>query len=170
MHLYGHHRRSHPNLKPPIRLKDQASNQKPKQPQKAPNDAKIIKVNIRNHASFLADVSTYKEQVAKHATCNNPWSLRRARNHRGKFTSYEKPWSSRYDVRGTLIGSGLVVTTCEEPSGKVYVVRETLVKSLRHARNLDWVWSGRYDMRGTVGESLHRVRNLGQVATTCEEP
>ncbi|GKA11519.1 hypothetical protein Tco_0691065 [Tanacetum coccineum] len=72
MHLYGHHRRSHPNLKPPIRLKDQASNQKPKQPQKAPNDAKIIKVNIRNHASFLADVSTYKEQVAKHATCNNP--------------------------------------------------------------------------------------------------
>ncbi|GJY11538.1 hypothetical protein Tco_0379723 [Tanacetum coccineum] len=117
-------------------------------------------------------------------------SLRRARNlgqvattnRRGKFTSYEKPWSSRYDVRGTLIGFGMVVMTCEEPSGKVYVMRETLVKSLRCARNLDRVWSGlpraeepwsvpisllrslgRYDMRGTIGASLRRARNLGQV-------
>ncbi|GJW95722.1 hypothetical protein Tco_0175394 [Tanacetum coccineum] len=90
-------------------------------------------------------------------------------------------------MRGTLIGSGLVVTTCEESSGKVYVVRETLVKSLPRVRNLDRVWSGRYDMRGTVGESLRRARNLcqvvmtrydvrgtvirsGLVVTTCEEP
>ncbi|GJS38597.1 hypothetical protein Tco_0563640 [Tanacetum coccineum] len=79
------------------------------------------------------------------------------------FTSCGRPWSSRYDVRGTLIGSGLVVTTCEEPSGKVYVVRETLVRSLRRARNLDRVWSGRYNMRGTVGESLRHARNLDLV-------
>ncbi|GJV07992.1 hypothetical protein Tco_1345648 [Tanacetum coccineum] len=109
------------------------------------------------------------------------WSLRLARNvgkvyvraeiHcRGNITSYGKPWSSRYDVRGTLIGSGLVFTTCEEPSGKVYIMRETLVKSLRRARNVDRVWSGRYDVRGTVGESLRRATNLGQVVTTCEEP
>ncbi|GJY75608.1 hypothetical protein Tco_0480724 [Tanacetum coccineum] len=83
-------------------------------------------------------------------------SLRRARNHRGKFTS-------RYDVRGT-IGEGLrragkvdqVATTCEEPSGQVYVVQGNLVKSLRRG--------------GTVRAGLCRARTLGQVATTCEEP
>ena len=69
--------------------------------------------------------------------------LRHARRRRGQFTSCEKPWSNRYDARGTVMAIlrrvrniGQVVTTCEEPSGQVYVVRETLVKSLRHTRNL----------------------------------
>nr|GEU58513.1 hypothetical protein [Tanacetum cinerariifolium] len=90
-------------------------------------------------------------------------SLRRARNRRGRFTTFEEPlsglvydgprnldrftsceesWPSRYDVRGT-VGAGLrrarkvgqVATTCEEPSGQVYVVRGKLAKSLRRARN-----------------------------------
>nr|GEU66087.1 hypothetical protein [Tanacetum cinerariifolium] len=111
-------------------------------------------------------------------------SLRRARNRRGRFTSCEESWPSRYDVRGT-VGAGLrrarkvgqVATTCEEPSGQVYVVRENLVKSLRRARNrrgrftsCEESWPSRYDVRGTVGAGLRRARKLSQVATTCEEP
>ncbi|GKD30835.1 hypothetical protein Tco_1241613 [Tanacetum coccineum] len=72
---------------------------------------------------------------------------------------------------------GQVATTCEEPSGQVYVVRGNLVKSLRRARNrrgrftsCEETWSSRYDVRGTVGAGLRRARKLGQVATTCEEP
>ncbi|GJR74960.1 hypothetical protein Tco_0087325 [Tanacetum coccineum] len=72
---------------------------------------------------------------------------------------------------------GQVATTCEEPSGQVYVMRGNLVKSLQRARNhLDRFTSceeprsSRYDVRGTVGAGLRRARKLGQVATTCEEP
>ncbi|GJZ58527.1 hypothetical protein Tco_0614021 [Tanacetum coccineum] len=102
------------------------------------------------------------------------WSsrLRRSRN------------PSRYDVRGT-VGAGLrrarklgqVATTCEKPSGQVYVVRENLVKSLRRARNCrgrftscEESWSSRYDVRGTVGAGLRRARKVSQVSTMCEEP
>ncbi|GJR72190.1 hypothetical protein Tco_0084555 [Tanacetum coccineum] len=96
---------------------------------------------------------------------------------RGRFTTCEETWSSRYDVRGT-VGAGLrrasnlgqVATTCEEPSGQVYVVRGKLVKSLRRARNgrgrfttCEEPWSSRYDVRGTVGARLRRARKLGQV-------
>ncbi|GJR69903.1 hypothetical protein Tco_0015968 [Tanacetum coccineum] len=82
---------------------------------------------------------------------------------------------SRYDVRGT-VGAGLrrarkvgqVATTCEEPSGQVYVVRENLVKSLRRARNCrgrftscEESWSSRYDVRGTVGAGSSRKKKQG---------
>ncbi|GJX43174.1 hypothetical protein Tco_0259850 [Tanacetum coccineum] len=74
-------------------------------------------------------------------------------------------------------GQANLATTCEEPSGQVYVVRGNLVKSLRRARNrrgrftsCEETWSSRYDVRGTVGAGLRRARKLGQVATTCEEP
>nr|GEU61638.1 hypothetical protein [Tanacetum cinerariifolium] len=60
-------------------------------------------------------------------------SLRRARNRRGRFTSCEETWSSRYNVRGN-VGAGLrrarkvsqVAMTCEEPSGQVYDVQGTV--------------------------------------------
>ncbi|GJY56283.1 hypothetical protein Tco_0455398 [Tanacetum coccineum] len=96
----------------------------------------------------------------------------------------QRDLDSRYDVRGT-VGAGLrrarklgqVATTCEKPSGQVYVVRGKLVKSLRRARNrrgrftsCEETWSSRYDVRGTIGEGLRRARKLGQVATTCEKP
>ncbi|GJY38264.1 hypothetical protein Tco_0424628 [Tanacetum coccineum] len=90
-------------------------------------------------------------------------SLRRARNRRGRFTSCEEIWSSRYDVRGT-VGAGLrrarklgqVATTCEEPSGQVYVVRGKLVKSLdvQERRGLVLL-----TLRVTIGKSLRRARN-----------
>ncbi|GKA11518.1 hypothetical protein Tco_0691064 [Tanacetum coccineum] len=61
----------------PSQLEATCSAQRPSKQPKAKTTPECTErcenqVNISNHASFLADVSTYKEQVAKHATCNNP--------------------------------------------------------------------------------------------------
>ncbi|GJV47142.1 hypothetical protein Tco_1437354 [Tanacetum coccineum] len=81
------------------------------------------------------------------------------------------------ETEPTLCITCQFATTCEEPSGQVYVVRGNLIKSLRRARNrrgrftsCEETWSSRYDVRGTVGAGLRHASNLGQVATTCEEP
>nr|GFA61528.1 hypothetical protein [Tanacetum cinerariifolium] len=77
-----------------------------------------------------------------------------------------------WDVRALQFGlsSGVILffqvaTTCEEPSGQVYVVRGKLAKSLRRARNrrgrftsCEKGWPSRYDVRGTVGAGLRRTR------------
>ncbi|GJY11539.1 hypothetical protein Tco_0379724 [Tanacetum coccineum] len=55
--------------------------------------------------------------------------------------------------------------TCEEPSGKVYVVRETLVKSLRCARNLDRVWSGLPRAEEPWSVPISLLRSLGWSTT-----
>ncbi|GJS23072.1 hypothetical protein Tco_0451704 [Tanacetum coccineum] len=133
-------------------------------------------------ARKISQVATMYEELSRQVYAVRgkliKW-LRRARNRRGRFTSCEETWSSRYDVRGLRSATkfGQVATTCEKPSGQVYIVRGNLDKSLRRARNCrgrftsyEETWSSRYDMRGTVEAGLRRVRKLGQVATTCEEP
>ena len=92
---------------------------------------------------------TYIKLLRSHTSSTK--SLRRARNRRGKFTSCEKPWSSCYDVRGTIGASlchaknlGQVVTTCEEPLGRV-------TSCEKH-------WSSRYNVQGTlIGSGLQRA-------------
>ncbi|GJR72181.1 hypothetical protein Tco_0084546 [Tanacetum coccineum] len=130
--------------------------------------ARKLGQSLSRHAMNRGHVYRARKQGQVATTCGE------RRGRRGRFTSCEEPWSSRYDVRGT-VGAGLrrasnlgqVATTCEEPSGQVYDVRVTLVKSLRRARNRR---GSRYDVRGTVGAGLRRARKVGQVATTCEEP
>ncbi|GJV05754.1 hypothetical protein Tco_1343410 [Tanacetum coccineum] len=94
-------------------------------------------------------------------------SLRRARNRRGRFTSCEETWSSRYDVRGTVragfdyVRGNLVkvASDVEEPVGaKFYDVRDNL-QSLRPCDVPSWqvyvvqkVGQVRYDVRGTSGQ------------------
>ncbi|GJX77560.1 hypothetical protein Tco_0324371 [Tanacetum coccineum] len=104
-------------------------------------------------------------------------------DHRGRITSCEETWSSRYDVRGPSgqrlrpwgkLGQALRrarkttgpgFTTCEE-HGNVATTCEDRRGSFT---TCDKPWSSRYDVRGTVGAGLRRARKVGQVATTCEE-
>ncbi|GJV37934.1 hypothetical protein Tco_1410411 [Tanacetum coccineum] len=112
-----------------------------------------------------------------YGSARKTWSCRSTcekENSRGRFTSCEETWSSRYDVRGT-VGAGLrrarklgqVATTCEKPSGQVYVVRGKLVKSLRRARNR----RGRFTTCSNLGQSrlLTCDGTVGAGIRRCED-
>ncbi|GKA21681.1 hypothetical protein Tco_0701670 [Tanacetum coccineum] len=95
-------------------------------------------------------------------------SLRCARNRRGRFTSCEEIWSSRYDVQET-VGAGLrrarkvsqVAMTCKEPSGQVYDVHLGQVATMNDAARRQGLT--RQILLSLKGEDIYGIDETGKL-------